>query len=70
MSVCEGDGGWGRIQGIFLAVDGQLNAPLVKTAVQNVPHARGRQRSHMHTHKHKDTCVHSKIEVQSCRFIY
>lgn len=31
-----------RIQGIFLAFDGQLNARLVKTAAQNVPRAKGR----------------------------
>lgn len=35
-----------RIQGIFLAFDGQLNAQLVKTAVQNVPRAKGQGRSH------------------------
>lgn len=37
-----------RIQGIFLAFDGQLNAQLVKTAVQNVPRAKGQGRSHTH----------------------
>lgn len=31
-----------RIQGVFLAFDGQLNAWLVKTAEQNVPRAKGR----------------------------
>lgn len=38
-----------RIQGIFLAFDGQLNVQLVKTAVQNVPRAKGQGRSHTHT---------------------
>lgn len=41
-----------RIRGVFLAVDGQLNAWLVKTAVQNVPHARRQRRSHTHTQIH------------------
>lgn len=56
MCACESDRGK-RIQGIFLAVDGQLNARLVKTAVQNVPHAKGRWRSHTLTRRY--TRVHA-----------
>lgn len=64
--VCDGRK---RIQGVFLAFDGQLNARLVKTAEQNVPRAKGRGRSD--TQLHTDTCgSNNKSEVWSCSLLY
>lgn len=56
--VCVCDRGE-RIQGIFLAFDGQLNARLVKTAEQNVPRAKGRGEV-THTYAHTDTHTHAQ----------